>query len=307
MDAGPVLHRRCQDLICCLVFLAFLVGMVGVSGYGFVYGDPQLFLTMWDADGKGCGYDAVNEGYNYLYWPIIDIQEAQKVNSSIEGATRALLQFGTCVKKCPTKDDAAVECRQPNYMLNSPNFENKPCVYTIRLLDVQSQAFSNNPDNWNYNWGQEVRYDTTTIGGKVCFPVIDPTSDDPLMAPLTTFYNDVLQKLTQSGVTDYVEDTIATWHVLLIGLGSAFLLGFVYLILLRWIAAPVVWCSIALTLAAMGGAGYVVWTMGEEKPESDEYKLWYTYGSYALWGICGLFLLCLLCNCRNIKIGIAIM
>jgi choline transporter-like protein 2/4/5 len=40
MSNGPVTNRECTDLICCLVFLAFLVGMVGVSGYGLVYGDP---------------------------------------------------------------------------------------------------------------------------------------------------------------------------------------------------------------------------------------------------------------------------
>lgn len=73
MKNGPVDNRSCTDVICCLVFLAFLVGMVGVSGYGVVYGDPMLFLTMWDADARGCGYDEVAEEYPYLYFPIIDI------------------------------------------------------------------------------------------------------------------------------------------------------------------------------------------------------------------------------------------
>lgn len=114
------------------------------------------------------------------------------------------------------------------------------------------------------------------------------------------FYNDVLQNLNESGVTDYITDTIATWHVLLIGLGSAFFLGFVYLILLRWIVGPIVWISIFLTLAALGGSGYLLFDMGKTKPESDQYKMYYTYGSYAVWGLCGLFLVCLMCNCKNI-------
>lgn len=117
------------------------------------------------------------------------------MNSSITTATKELLQFGTCVKKCPLKADPVVECRQPNYMLNSKNFESKPCVYTVLLLDQASMEFSDNPANWNYKKGIEFRYDTQTIGGKVCFPVIDVNSDDPLMEPIKVFYDDVLQKL----------------------------------------------------------------------------------------------------------------
>ena len=36
---GPVYNRGCTDILCCLIFLAFIVGMVGTSGYGFLYGD----------------------------------------------------------------------------------------------------------------------------------------------------------------------------------------------------------------------------------------------------------------------------
>ena len=82
MDNGPVLNRECTDLICCLVFLAFLVGMVGVSGYGFVYGDPQKFLIMWDADGRGCGNSTEAADYPYLYFPMISLDELKKTSGN---------------------------------------------------------------------------------------------------------------------------------------------------------------------------------------------------------------------------------
>ena len=78
MSNGPTDNRSCTDLICCLVFLAFIVGMVGVSGYGLVYGKPELMLTMWDADSKGCGYDETRKEYPYLYFPIIDISKVRE-------------------------------------------------------------------------------------------------------------------------------------------------------------------------------------------------------------------------------------
>jgi len=39
LENGPIYKRGCTDLICCLIFLAFLVGMVGTSGYGYLHGD----------------------------------------------------------------------------------------------------------------------------------------------------------------------------------------------------------------------------------------------------------------------------
>ena len=41
--------------------------------------------------------------------------------------------------------------------------------------------------------------------------------------------------------------------------------------------------------------------------DQDEYKMYYVYGSYAVWGILALLIIFLCCNCRNIKIGIAVM
>jgi|VirMetMinimDraft_7_1064189.scaffolds.fasta_scaffold325436_2 hypothetical protein len=49
--------------------------MVGVGGYAFLNGDPQLLLTTWDYDGNPCGMaSATNDtlAYPYLYFPAID-------------------------------------------------------------------------------------------------------------------------------------------------------------------------------------------------------------------------------------------
>lgn len=49
---GPVMNRSCTDIICCFLFLAFLVGMGGTAAYGYFNGDPILLLTGWDYDGN---------------------------------------------------------------------------------------------------------------------------------------------------------------------------------------------------------------------------------------------------------------
>jgi choline transporter-like protein 2/4/5 len=49
---GPVLNRSCTDPICCLIFVAFILGMGATGAYGFAKGNPKLLMTSWDADGK---------------------------------------------------------------------------------------------------------------------------------------------------------------------------------------------------------------------------------------------------------------
>jgi len=83
---GPVMNRSCTDIICCCLFLAFCVGMVGTACYGFIKGDPYLLLTTWDYDskiilnkfiqGNGCGYNKTTLDYPYLYWPYPSINKS---------------------------------------------------------------------------------------------------------------------------------------------------------------------------------------------------------------------------------------
>ena len=56
-ENGPTGKRSCTDCLCCLLFIAFCVGMVGAASYGYANGDPYKLLTVWDYDGNGCGHD----------------------------------------------------------------------------------------------------------------------------------------------------------------------------------------------------------------------------------------------------------
>ena len=45
----------CTDIVFCLLFCIFVVGMIGVSGYALATGDPTKLLTPYDSDGNLCG------------------------------------------------------------------------------------------------------------------------------------------------------------------------------------------------------------------------------------------------------------
>ena len=49
---GPIDDRGCTDIICCLFFVAFIVGMIIVTAQGFDKGDPVRLLAPYASDSK---------------------------------------------------------------------------------------------------------------------------------------------------------------------------------------------------------------------------------------------------------------
>ena len=69
LSNGPIQTRKCTDVLFCILFLVFVVGMIGASFYGWTKGDPRLLLLGWDSDQQGCGYSESTADYKYLYFP----------------------------------------------------------------------------------------------------------------------------------------------------------------------------------------------------------------------------------------------
>lgn len=104
-----------------------------------------------------------------------------------------------------------------------------------------------------------------------------------------------------------MSDLISVWYVLAISVGIAFVLGFVYMILLKCLAGCVIWFSIFAIFLLTGAAGYGLWYYKDLKYEpTDKYYKYAEYGAYTLWGLAALFLLIILCLCKRIRLGIAI-
>ncbi|XP_015753847.1 PREDICTED: choline transporter-like protein 2 [Acropora digitifera] len=52
---GPIADRSCTDIICCLLFVAYIVGMIIVGIIAFKEGDPDRLLSPTDSNGNTCG------------------------------------------------------------------------------------------------------------------------------------------------------------------------------------------------------------------------------------------------------------
>jgi hypothetical protein len=108
-------------------------------------------------------------------------------------------------------------------------------------------------------------------------------------------------------LTVYFSDILAVWQVLLMCVGVAFIIGFLYMLALRCLAGCVIWFSIIAIIVAIGAAGYGVWYYKDEQYEEDDKEYKYaTYTAYGLWGVAALFILIVICLCKRIRLGIAI-
>ena len=102
LGKGPYSQRRCTDILCCLFFTAFVIGMGVATGYGYVNGHPSKLVAPIGGDGNICG---VTEGYeDYPYLMIADI-------SNVVEDADSIFEYGFCVKKCPESADDTIECK----------------------------------------------------------------------------------------------------------------------------------------------------------------------------------------------------
>lgn len=94
---GPMIHRKCTDVLFWILFVASIVFYFYTCIYGWKNGKPKELYTPVDGDGHFCGLDAHSE-YPYLYY-LID--PAAKTDPK-----------AVCVKQCPAEITDPVDCKK---------------------------------------------------------------------------------------------------------------------------------------------------------------------------------------------------
>jgi len=143
---------------------------------------------------------------------------------------------------------------------------------------------------------------TVIVMGRYCLP--DATA--LLNSTISAFYSRFEKYFDVNKITAYVSDMAEAWYILLIAVGVAFILSFIYMLLLRCCASIMVFISLVGILLALGGFGFWLYVSKDNFiTTSNNYKFC-LYGAYALWGLDGLYLFLLLCLCNRIRLGVAI-
>lgn len=86
----------------------------------------------------------------------------------------------------------------------------------------------------------------------------------------------------------------------------AFVLAFVYLILLRCCAGILVFFTLIAVGLLLGGFGAYLYLDRDRFPEDTTYYNAMLYGGYVMFGLTAIYCLVLLCLCNRIRLGVAI-
>ena len=107
-------------------------------------------------------------------------------------------------------------------------------------------------------------------------------------------------------ITSYAADIYYAWKLILTCSATAILLGYTYLILIRWLGGLIVWLSIILIQLSLIIGGWYMYDSSEDYDEESDYRDWVKYAAYGIWGLAGLYFLCVCCCFNAIRIGVAV-
>ncbi|XP_038045351.1 choline transporter-like protein 2 isoform X2 [Patiria miniata] len=341
---GPIGNRSCTDVICCLLFIAFLVGM-GVVGY-FAYrdGDPLSLVYPTDSRGQICGVsEAVKDKPYLMFFDLL---------SCVASPYTTLLEF-----KCPTTQICVSAC---------PNETFAP--YTQLFVGALLPAFV----EWDkficdYDFNPQTEYLTGSYQGtdglaaifndqkcasyylksteyaSRCLPsfLVDSASDvasafsseDTITSSNGESFNSSTAQelfsnaasliLTFTSLVEVLfEDVVASWYLIVGGLGIAMLLSLLFIILMRWLAGIIIWLTLLGLHVLLGLGLYSCWQQYTSLAGMDGADAAITFttdlSSYLrlqqTWLIIGIILAVLLvilllttlCLCNRIRVAISL-
>lgn len=114
--------------------------------------------------------------------------------------------------------------------------------------------------------------------------------------------------LNTDKLISWISDLQLCWPILLASVGWAFVIAFVYLLLVRWCAGVIAYTTIFLVLGALAGLGYLFQARINYYADLGDSQ--YELAMKVLCGLCyslaGIWLLIILFMCNRIRLAIAL-
>ena len=267
---GPLEHRHCTDLLCCVIFTLFLVAWIGAGVFGYVSGDPALLFYPFDSDGHQCGRPGSETAdYPYVYWPF---------------PFPDTFDLRVCVRDCPSTYHISVEC-----------------FNTTSQCEFYYESYYSDPDPV-LGYVQGV-YPCYSFLGRICIP-------KSVVGWAKTRANAVSDKVNIDSVMKWMGDMVDVWETLLIVASFALILAFLYLLLLRYFVGFIVWFSLLfIILMLFSLASVLLWTAHYQyqADSQEDTRRTLTISAYITFAIAGVFTLYILFICNKIRLSIAIL
>lgn len=242
---GPISDRSCTDIPCCILFVAYIVGMVVVGIIAFKEGDPDRLLLPQDSQGNICGKDNYVDKKYLLFFDISTC--ATKGGDFTKYVT---------VPSCPTPQVCVKSCPEDNQLGYDPEPSDMVCkegVKTVTKSNRKELVLQGKCAPY-YLASKPVLYR--------CIPTLatDLLANSSFITNLAG--NNITKSVIEAGLQglqfllnaqnfgmSIFEDIKAVWHWLLIGMILVLVLAFIYILITRWITGPLIWFSIIAVFA----------------------------------------------------------
>ncbi|XP_028820294.1 choline transporter-like protein 4 isoform X2 [Denticeps clupeoides] len=263
---GPIKNRSCTDIICCILFMLVLVGYMIVGILAWLYGDPRQVLYPRNSTGMFCGIGPNSDKPNVFYFDILKCATATNIMAAaLNGLQCPTVQL--CVNQCPSDFWVLPVTAYLPGALPQNFFKQEYCVPSLNLSTTAltvSQIKDKELCSYFY-------MPTAPVLGR-CLPNFNNLNNAPsnftiggmnanqTISAIKNSTGDVLSgfNIKDIGVRIF-EDFASSWQWILLGLVIAMLVSLLFLLLLRFIAAILVWVLIFGVLAVGGFGIWYCW------------------------------------------------
>ncbi|OQS06453.1 choline transporter [Thraustotheca clavata] len=289
----PNSTRKCRDVLCCLLFLVFWIGMAIVAILGLTNGEPKNLIYGTDFNGSVCGLGSQSSS-NLTYYPRITQDMVAQAAKGIQPLDMKF--YGLCVSTCPKVGnyicsyaaEAEVQSANPGATASQLNTARKNRISTMmspdcwlvplnleivafRCLPV-SQESSNStvictqpadsPEYYDVVNGVKVPNSKCEVAQTITTSkTIAQANSDPIMDKLQT---------TIAMVGRFVGDIQKTYAEVLVvcGVGSL-ILGWFFLFFMRCCAGCVIWLVLFCVVGVLAGLTLFFLVKGDIIHSSD--------------------------------------
>ncbi|XP_018411328.1 PREDICTED: choline transporter-like protein 4 [Nanorana parkeri] len=252
---GPIQKRSCTDIICCVLFMVFILGYIVVGIIAWLYGDPRQVIYPRNSTGFYCGFGENKDKPFVLYFDLL------KCLGSVNVLAAAMnnLQCPTtqvCVAECPQKFRASIPIGDPKTVYNQsfcqPSINLTTTTLSVREISTKELC-------------PVFLVPSKPIFNR-CFPHVDISYENFTVYGMSA--NDTKNNITNAAKTiadslnfqnlskKIFEDFAKSWSWILIALAIAMVVSLLFLILLRFTAGFLVWI---LIIGVIGVIGYGIY------------------------------------------------
>ncbi|RZC34922.1 CTL-like protein 2, partial [Asbolus verrucosus] len=262
---GPLKNRSCTDVICLLLFLVFIGCWVGVAIYAFTNGDPKTLLAPKDSYGSKCGIDYHVRDKPYLFF--FDLTKCLSPTVPFTGCpTRQI-----CVERCPSsyfvyKGNAGDynQVAYCDYNTNKPT-SNSEAETLFNQEKCAKWHLPSSPLLYRciYNIADRKSLKGDIVESR-CIPKINSTFFESIKGDIHFSENELISSIknikalsqAEQVGQNVVDDLISSWLQILIGIAIAVVACIIYIVIMRWIAAVMVWLSLIGVVVLLSVAVY---------------------------------------------------